>query len=113
MTEYGAGKFVSRCDKGQSFFGSTDTTFKYCPADHELTGSKDNGFACCLKGQVWDGKKCKKPEPVCENGKVLVDGKCVCPEGQEEDANGVCKPKAKCSSGFESGLYPSVRLHGP
>lgn len=97
-------KFASCCDRGQALFGSKETTFICCPAGHTIAGSNDVGFTCCLEGQTYDGQKCKTPDPVCENGKELVDGKCVCPKGQEEGADGKCKPKAKCDSGIVSGM---------
>lgn len=98
-------KFASCCDRGQTLFGSKDTAFICCGAGHNIAGSKEVGYTCCLEGQIYDGEKCKTPDPVCENGKELVDGKCVCPKGQEEGADGVCKPKAKCDSGIVSGMW--------
>ncbi|KAJ5433259.1 uncharacterized protein N7458_012415 [Penicillium daleae] len=36
------------------------------------------------------------------NGKLIIDGKCQCPNGQEEAVDGTCKP-AKCDSGLSTG----------
>jgi len=99
------GKWVGCCYAGQKLKGSAKTGFQCCGTGHDLVGDMDVGFRCCPRGQEFDGEKCKDPPPVCTNGKVLVDGKCVCPAGTVEVADGSCqKPKPPaCSSEITSG----------
>ncbi|RDA91166.1 hypothetical protein CP533_4807 [Ophiocordyceps camponoti-saundersi (nom. inval.)] len=88
------------CEEKNSLKGSVDTDFYCCADGHDMVGSKEVGYSCCPIGQQYDGKVCKL---VCSNGKVLVDGKCACPEGQDEAADGSCKPASTCSSGLKTG----------
>ncbi|QUC20714.1 uncharacterized protein UV8b_04955 [Ustilaginoidea virens] len=96
-------KYFACCAAGQRLLGSPETAFDCCAAGHDLVGSPEHGWHCCPTGFEWDGNLCKQ---VCKNGKVLVDGKCVCPAGQEEGPDGHCKDKPKppvCCSGLETG----------
>ncbi|QDS76104.1 hypothetical protein FKW77_006409 [Venturia effusa] len=113
-------KFVACCLPGQKLVGSKDTAFDCCGEGHDLSGDKTVGFTCCPTGQKYDGKVCKPchppTPPVCENGKVLKDGMCVCPTDSYE-RDGVCvptrnpdpprpappPPSKECSSGIEAG----------
>jgi len=88
-------KFVACCLPGQLLVGSKDTDFDCCGAGHHLAGSKDVGFSCCPLNHTWDGNKCNhcEPEPpVCQNGKILVNGMCVCPAGTVPNSQGGCGP---------------------
>jgi len=95
------------CHVGQDLLGSPDTAFDCCAHGHDLAGSAKTGYRCCPAGFEFDGDMCKQPEKVCKNGKKLVDGHCVCPEGTVEAGDGTCKPNKRdddeCSSGLESG----------
>lgn len=93
-------KYFACCIAGQNLLGSPDTAFDCCAPGHDLVGSTDTGYHCCPTGYTFDGKICK---PVCKNGKVLVDGQCVCPDGTVDAGDGTCKPKPACSSGLQSG----------
>lgn len=104
-------KYFACCAKGQRLLGSPDTAFDCCADGHDLVGSSKTGYHCCPTGFAYDGKQCKK---LCENGKALVDGKCVCPKGTTETSDGTCEKKpdepgkcddGECSSGLESGNY--------
>lgn len=98
-------KFFACCAAGQRLLGSPQTAFDCCADGHDLVGGADTGYHCCPTGYTFDGQNCKE---VCKNGKVLVDGKCVCPEGQMEGPDGVCKDKPKppiCKSGLETGMF--------
>lgn len=97
-------KFAACCLAGQTLLGSPDTAFDCCASGHDLAGSPEAGYRCCPTGQDFDGTKCTKPSPVCRNGKVLVDGKCVCPRGTTEAADGTCKKEAGCDSGLTTGV---------
>jgi hypothetical protein len=90
------------CPPGTSLKGSEATEWHCCGKDHDVTGSKEVGFECCLEGSIFDGKNCKRGDK-CPNGKLMIDGKCQCPNGQEEAADGTCKP-AKCDSGLSTGM---------
>lgn len=117
------------CLPGQNLVGSKDTAFDCCGEGHDIAGEKDVGYTCCPTGQKWDGKACKSchPEPpVCQNGRVMKDGMCVCPKDSYEK-DGVCvptppstqppppsgpppveppvSPPKQCSSGIEAGKY--------
>ncbi|KAM4060479.1 hypothetical protein HRG_001962 [Hirsutella rhossiliensis] len=92
-------KFFACCLAGQRLLGSPETAFDCCADGHDLVGAPDVGFRCCPTGFKYDGKICK---PVCANGKQLVDGKCVCPVGQEEGPDGNCRLQV-CQSGLRSG----------
>ncbi|KAJ5081870.1 hypothetical protein NUU61_010134 [Penicillium alfredii] len=95
-------KFAGCCLEGQNLLGSPETAFDCCAEGHDLTGSAEAGYRCCPSGEVFDGETCKRKEPTCQNGKVLVNGECVCPAGSKETDDGKCK-KQKCSSGLETG----------
>ncbi|KAK4450467.1 hypothetical protein QBC34DRAFT_349222 [Podospora aff. communis PSN243] len=84
-------QWVGCCLPGQTLEGSRETAFDCCGAGHKLVGSKEAGYRCCPSGQEFDGAKCKDPTPVCQNGKLLVDGKCVCPAGTVESSSGGCQ----------------------
>ncbi|KAI0444140.1 cystein rich protein [Xylaria telfairii] len=101
-------KYFACCAAGQRLLGSPDTAFDCCADGHDLVGDSDSGYHCCPTGFTFDGQQCKE---LCKNGKALVDGKCVCPEGTIEGPDGTCKKPDKpghcdggeCSSGLESG----------
>lgn len=98
-------KYLTCCLPGQVLVGTAATELRCCGGGHDLAGSAAVGFSCCPTGQTYDGKVCKvatPPEPVCINGKALENGKCVCPSGTSEAAEGHCAP-VKCSSGIKSG----------
>ncbi|GAB1192041.1 hypothetical protein APSETT444_001225 [Aspergillus pseudonomiae] len=92
-------KYFACCLKGLNLLGSPETAFDCCAEGHDLAGSGEVGYRCCPTGQIYDGLICK---PVCENGKVLVDGKCVCPKDTVEGPDGACH-KQVCTSGLTSG----------
>ncbi|KAA8645835.1 hypothetical protein EYZ11_013041 [Aspergillus tanneri] len=92
-------KFFSCCLAGQRLVGSPDTAFDCCAAGHDLAGSADVGFRCCPTGYSFDGQLCKQ---LCQNGKQLVNGKCVCPDGQVEGLDGECETLT-CDSGLQTG----------
>ncbi|KAL2126571.1 hypothetical protein VTI74DRAFT_661 [Chaetomium olivicolor] len=106
-------KWAACCPPGTSLLGSPKTAFDCCGAGHSLTGSDETGYRCCPTGQVYNGNKCKKPDSpqpdVCKNGRVLVNGKCVCPAGTMEASDGTCKPSGgnsgpnECSSEVQYG----------
>lgn len=105
------------CKEGQSLLGSPETAFDCCAADHDLAGSADVGYHCCPTGFSYDGNVCKQ---VCQNGRVLVDGQCVCPEGTVDAGDGTCKtntpkpkPQTECTSGLESGKFILFTYHFP
>ncbi|EFZ04122.1 cysteine-rich secreted protein [Metarhizium robertsii ARSEF 23] len=93
-------KYFACCLPGTHLLGSPQTAFDCCADGHDLVGSPAVGYHCCPTGFEFDGTQCKE---VCKNGKVLVGGKCVCPEGMVEGPDGNCKPKPKCTSGLETG----------
>ncbi|KAI1364157.1 cystein rich protein [Xylaria arbuscula] len=102
-------KYFACCAAGQKLLGSPDTAFDCCADGHDLVGSSKTGYHCCPTGFTYDGKICTE---VCENGKTLVDGKCVCPKGTTEGSDGTCEKSpdepgkcddGECSSGLESG----------
>lgn len=97
-------KYFACCLPGTHLLGSPQTAFDCCADGHDLVGSPAVGYHCCPTGFEFDGTQCKE---VCKNGKVLVGGKCVCPEGTVEGPDGNCKPKPKCSSGLETGMSTS------
>ena len=96
-------KFVACCAESQKLVGSPDTAFDCCGGGHDLAGSAATGYRCCPTGQIYDGKVCKPADPVCKNGKTLVDGKCVCPAGKVEAADGSCEKPDECDSGIVTG----------
>lgn len=95
------------CLPSQHLSGSPETEFFCCGKDHEVTGSVAVGYTCCPTGSTYDGQKCKQ---VCENGKQLKDGHCVCPKGTVEK-DGTCKKTGcqpgECSSGLKTGKLPT------
>ncbi|KAG6000654.1 hypothetical protein E4U21_005257 [Claviceps maximensis] len=112
-------KYFACCATGQRLLGSAETAFDCCAEGHDLVGGEAQGYHCCPTGMEFDGTICKL---TCKNGKVLVDGKCVCPEGLVEGTDGQCKEKpkepepepdtdkdkdqpkpTKCDSGLETG----------
>ncbi|KAL2172343.1 hypothetical protein VTG60DRAFT_6182 [Thermothelomyces hinnuleus] len=97
-------KYFACCLEGQQLLGSPDTAFDCCAGGHDLVGSAVTGYHCCPIGYTYDGQLCREK---CKNGKQLVNGKCVCPEGTVEAADGTCSqirpPKPDCSSGLETG----------
>jgi hypothetical protein len=100
-------KYFACCLAGQRLLGSPETAFDCCADGHELAGSPQAGYHCCPTGYSFDGEQCKQ---VCKNGKLLVNGQCVCPEGTVEAQDGSCQGRKKptkqtCSSGLESGEY--------
>lgn len=99
-------KYAACCPTGNTLQGSPDTEWHCCATGHELTGSEDVGFECCVKGSTFDGEECKRDKKkTCENGKVLIDGECQCPDGKEELEDGTCEAEAEgeCESGVETG----------
>ncbi|KAL4898254.1 hypothetical protein BDV59DRAFT_197188 [Aspergillus ambiguus] len=106
-------KYFACCSGSQSLLGSPATAFDCCAAGHDLAGGPGVGYYCCPSGWTWDGRLCQTPtvapSPTCSNGKVLVDGKCVCPRGQTERADGTCAVAAQtpgapvCDSGLTTG----------
>lgn len=106
-------KHFACCMPTQSLLGSPDTAFDCCAIGHDLVGSPAAGYYCCPTGWTWDGRLCQMSTapPVCKNGQVLVDGKCVCSAGQTEQADGSCKAQAAavaatdalCDSGLTTG----------
>jgi hypothetical protein len=97
--------YAACCLPAQHLSGSPDTEFFCCGKDHEVAGSADVGYSCCPTGWSYDGEQCKK---VCQNGKQLENGKCVCPKGTVERDDGTCKKKkadepGDCSSGLNTG----------
>lgn len=94
-------KFFACCREGQCLLGSADTAFDCCAAGHDLAGSAETSYHCCPTGFSYDGKLCQQK---CSNGKQLVNGACVCPQGTTEAGDGCkVKPQSDCSSGLESG----------
>ncbi|MEQ1770228.1 MAG: hypothetical protein ABL879_10340 [Devosia sp.] len=52
---------------------------------------KPNG-ECCPAGEVWNGKQCAPPKPICaDDSHINSAGKCVCDKGTEGKP-GQCKP---------------------
>ena len=86
-------------DEDQALFGSLEDGYHCCAAGHHLAGSKKVGFECCPADHTFDGEQCTQ---VCDNGKELIDGHCVCPEGTAETPEGDCKA-LDCTSGLETG----------
>ena len=106
-------KYAACCLPGERLVGSFDRVWECCGDGHDLAGSKDTGYSCCPTGQIFDGTNCKNPTPpapVCQNGKVLVDGKCVCPSGQVDGPDGWCQV-VKCESGLKTGNSLLSRNH--
>lgn len=103
-------KYVACCSPDQHLSGTAETAFDCCGEGHDITGSAKTGYTCCPTGQEYDGKICYKPKPVCENGKVLVDGECACPPGTTEAADGTCKKDAACESGLQEGMLSPVSM---
>ncbi|RWA06697.1 hypothetical protein EKO27_g8421 [Xylaria grammica] len=101
-------KYFACCAAGQRLLGSPDTAFDCCADGHDLVGDSHCGYHCCPTGFTFDGNQCKE---FCKNGKALVGGKCVCPKGTTESADGTCEKQSEsgdcddgeCSSGLESG----------
>ncbi|KAG5995429.1 hypothetical protein E4U43_003031 [Claviceps pusilla] len=96
-------KYFACCAEGQRLLGNPETAFDCCADGHDLAGGKTQGYHCCPSGFDFDGSLCKE---VCKNGKVLLGGKCVCPERQVEGSDGQCvqKPKPQpCDSGLQTG----------
>ncbi|KJZ80452.1 hypothetical protein HIM_00302 [Hirsutella minnesotensis 3608] len=95
--------FAVCCLQGQRLVGSRDIAWHCCAEGHDLAGSKETGYRCCQIGHKYNGTVCVKPD-FCPNGKVLVNGKCVCPTGSAETSGGTCEPSTQtCSSGIETG----------
>lgn len=55
-----------------------------------------NLVCTCPSSTQWDGATCVQ---TCSNGKVLLNGLCVCPQGQFLQ-NGVCITTPTCDTGF-------------
>jgi hypothetical protein len=102
-------KYFACCLKGLNLLGSPETAFDCCAAGHDLAGSGEVGYRCCPTGQTYDGLICK---PVCHNGKVLVDGKCVCPKDTVEGPDGACHEQI-CTSGLASGMFSQLVAPSP
>jgi hypothetical protein len=87
-------KYFACCLDGQHLLGSPETAFDCCADGHDLAGSPETGYHCCPTGYDFDGRLCKpKPVTTCKNGKVMVNGQCVCPEGTTDAADGSCQPR--------------------
>ncbi|KAI1090030.1 hypothetical protein F5B19DRAFT_494857 [Rostrohypoxylon terebratum] len=95
------------CLPGQRLLGTLDTAFDCCAPGHSLTGTDRNGYKCCPTGQFFDGLRCGG---VCMNGRVMVDGQCVCPPGTSSTADGSCKALAGCDSGITTGACYLFRM---
>lgn len=101
---------VACCDEGQHLSGGPETEYHCCGAGHSVAGTAATGYACCPDGQLYNGSVCYAKTPVCTNGKVLVGGECVCPEGTVENAAGGCTKTGtddddgQCTSGVETGM---------
>lgn len=113
-----ADKSVGACCKPDtSLKGSKDTEWQCCGAGHDVSGNKDVGFMCCPDGTTFDGDVCKQPDtPKCDDGKVMLDGKCQCPDGQVQGPDGECKEPEpgldqKCSSGLATGMCDQRTIH--
>lgn len=106
--------FVACCAHGQYLLGSARTAFDCCGGGHYLAGSNSAGYSCCPTGQIYDGDRCREPDPVCKNGKNLVNGRCECPGGLIEDRAGGCKrreePRSNCDSGLREGKCYTFRM---
>ncbi|OTA70605.1 hypothetical protein K449DRAFT_393597 [Hypoxylon sp. EC38] len=89
--------FAACCAPGQRLLGSLDTAFDCCADGHVLTGTDRTGYRCCPTGLSYDGIRCSA---LCKNGKVMVDGKCICPPGTAPTADGGCKRPTGCDSGI-------------
>ncbi|VBB80501.1 Putative protein of unknown function [Podospora comata] len=104
-------KWAACCPPGTRLLGTINTAFDCCGEGHDLAGSKDTGWTCCLSGYEYDGTKCKDPKPLCPNGMELVDGKCICPPGTTQAADGTCKPNTanggNGNGGNQAGKHPS------
>jgi hypothetical protein len=94
-------KHFACCLEGQNLHGSPDTAFDCCASGHELVGASAAGYCCCLIGYTFVDGLCKPP--VCQNGKKLVNGECVCPANTDDAGDGTCKPKPSCDSGLQTG----------
>ncbi|KAN0068136.1 hypothetical protein V8E54_013706, partial [Elaphomyces granulatus] len=93
-------KYFACCPEEQTLHGSPDTAFYCCASGHALVGSVEVGYCCCPTGHTFDGQ-CNPP--VCQNGKKLVNGECVCPANTDDAGDGTCKPKPSCDSGLQTG----------
>ncbi|KAH1271231.1 hypothetical protein KXX33_001053 [Aspergillus fumigatus] len=95
-------KHFACCLAGQRLLGSPETAFDCCADGHDLAGSAQTGYHCCPTGYSFDGQQCKQ---VCKNGRLMVNGQCVCPEGTAEANDGSCQAKTQtmCTSGLERG----------
>ncbi|KAI0387113.1 hypothetical protein F5Y04DRAFT_243033 [Hypomontagnella monticulosa] len=94
------GTFAACCAPGQRLLGTPETAFDCCADGHELVGSYHTGYQCCPRGQSYDGVRCGS---LCRNGKVMIDGECVCPRGTVAAADGTCKRPVGCDSGIITG----------
>lgn len=104
LTFTGDEKFAACCLPGQKFCGSNSTAFDCCAEGHDLAGSKEKGYHCCPTGQIYNGSMCIPHDLVCQNGKTLVNGKCVCPQGTVDTADGTCKKMTDYDSGITIGM---------
>lgn len=101
-------EFIACCASDQNLLGSEDTAFDCCYPDQHLTGSHKTGYRCCLKDQIYDGA-CHDPKSNCIEGKILMNGRCVCPSNMVETHDGHCRPlysTAKCEPDVYEGILP-------
>ncbi|KAI2624967.1 hypothetical protein GGR54DRAFT_629423 [Hypoxylon sp. NC1633] len=88
--------FVACCAPGQKLLGTLLTAFDCCDEGHDLVGSDKTGYRC---------------SPVCSNGKTMMLGRCVCPPGMTETADGGCKwPSVDCDSGITTGKCYIIKM---
>ncbi|KAK6950787.1 hypothetical protein Daesc_007312 [Daldinia eschscholtzii] len=92
--------FVACCAPGQRLHGTPETAFDCCADGHDIAGSHHTGYRCCPTGQSYDGYRCGG---TCGNGKVMVNGRCVCPAGTTPTADGDCRGPIGCDSGITTG----------
>ncbi|KAK4243213.1 hypothetical protein C7999DRAFT_44926 [Corynascus novoguineensis] len=88
-------KWATCCPPGTILEGSEHTAFEFCGAGHSLAGIEQTGYRCYPPGQTYDSHKCKKPDSlgpdVCQKGRIVVNGKCVCPGNAAEAPDGTWK----------------------
>ncbi|KAL5598950.1 hypothetical protein BROUX41_003731 [Berkeleyomyces rouxiae] len=105
-------KYVACCSPGELLVGSPDAAFACCGEGHDVAGSAAAGYDCCPTGQLYDGTKCSPPEPVCPNGKILINGECACPANTKEGPDGLCHihNNDDCDSGIKEGKCYSIEM---